>query len=71
MCEVTTSVAATPLRAYYDALSELKEYEQTTLPEAHAVNRGLLLRRFEQSLSAFAFPTEGPFYDGAERKIAF
>jgi len=55
--------ATTPLRDYYDALHSLKEYEQTALAEAHALDPTLLLRRFHQSLSAFNAPTMEPFYD--------
>jgi hypothetical protein len=57
--------ATTPLRDYYDALHSLKEYEQTVLAEAHALDPTLLLRRFAQSLSAFNAPTMEPFYDTA------
>jgi hypothetical protein len=62
--------ATTPLRGYYDALHELKEYEQVVLAEAHAQDPVLLLRRFEQSLHAFAAPIVGPFYATARADLA-
>jgi hypothetical protein len=55
--------AITPLRDYYDALHALKEYEHTVLAEAHALDPTLLLRRFDQSLSAFNAPIAEPLYD--------
>jgi hypothetical protein len=52
-----------PLRAYYNALEELKEYEQTALAEAHANDPALLVRRFYQSVEAFSEPIREPFYN--------